>query len=139
MYFVCIFFTDKGVLTVDQVDHQHRDAEMIHSASEPQALNCEETMEDLFNKTLPTEILENVFSLLPHNDLKTVMLVCKRWNMVGESTRLWTWARFRLDLSDFENQAWPDPLGKLEVTRLQAGMLTRGDNPELNFGFCFLS
>ena len=103
---------------------------MIHSASEPQALNCEETMEDLFNKTLPTEILENVFSFLPHNDLKTVMLVCKKWNEVGESPCLWTWARFRLDLSDFENQAWPDPLGKMEVTRLQAGMLTICDNFE---------
>ena len=79
---------------------------------------------DQLAKMLPNEILEKVLGYLSHNDLKRAMLVCRRWREVGQSWRLWTWAQFRLDERDLEDPSWPQPLKKLEVTRLQAGGLT---------------
>ena len=40
-------------------------------------------------------MLERVFIFLPPKDLKTVMLVCKRWNEVASVPKLWTWVVFR--------------------------------------------
>ena len=79
---------------------------------------------DQLAKMLPNEILEKVLGCLSHNDLKRALLVCRRWREVGQSWRLWTWAQFRLDERDLEDPSWPQPLKKLEVTRLQAGGLT---------------
>ena len=79
---------------------------------------------DLLAKMLPNEILEKVLGYLSHNDLKRALLVCRRWREVGQSWRLWTWAQFRLDERDLEDPSWPQPLKKLQVTRLQAGGLT---------------
>ena len=79
---------------------------------------------DQLAKMLPNEILEKVLGYLSHNDLKRALLVCRRWREVGQSWRLWTWAQFRLDERDLEDPNWPQPLKKLEVTRLQAGGLT---------------
>jgi len=40
---------------------------------------------------LPEEIMVTIFSLLPPQDLKSVMLVCKSWMSMGEDPSLWTW------------------------------------------------
>ena len=45
----------------------------------------------LINRVLPPEMLEKIFSHLSHEDLNTVMLVCKTWNKVGEAPSLWSW------------------------------------------------
>ena len=39
---------------------------------------------------LPTEMLLETFQLLSFEDLKTVMLVCRRWRKIGEMLRLWS-------------------------------------------------
>ena len=41
--------------------------------------------------TLPAEMLERVFHLLPPGDLKAVVLVCRWWREVGEAPWLWAW------------------------------------------------
>eukprot|EP00092_Neocalanus_flemingeri_P010344 GFUD01011142.1.p1 GENE.GFUD01011142.1~~GFUD01011142.1.p1 ORF type:complete len:329 (+),score=72.57 GFUD01011142.1:200-1186(+) len=51
----------------------------------------------LINSMLPPEIFERIFQLLPPQDLKMVMLVCKRWKEVGEVPGLWSWASFCLN------------------------------------------
>ena len=47
------------------------------------------------NAILPSEMIEQIFCFLPHRDLKTVVLVCKRWRKVGESPNLWTWVSLK--------------------------------------------
>ena len=42
-------------------------------------------------ETIPAEMLERIFRLLPPRDLKTVVLVCRRWRRLGEAPRLWAW------------------------------------------------
>ena len=37
----------------------------------------------------PAELLQLIFSYLPLGDLKSAVLVCKRWNDVGERSKLW--------------------------------------------------
>jgi len=49
---------------------------------------------------LPAEILIEIFSLLSSTDLKSVVLVCKQWMMVGETPTLWTWAMVTLKSRD---------------------------------------
>jgi len=49
---------------------------------------------------LPEEILIEIFSLLSPSDLKSVVLVCKQWRMVGETPTLWTWAMVTLKSRD---------------------------------------
>ena len=41
--------------------------------------------------TLPAEMLERVFNLLPPRDLKAVVLVCRWWREVAEAPWLWAW------------------------------------------------
>ena len=36
-------------------------------------------------------MLDKIFLLLPPRDLKTAVLVCRRWRNVGRSPRLWPW------------------------------------------------
>ena len=61
------------------------------------------------NSTLPAEVLERIFKLLPNRDLKVVVgnihemkqkrssqknvqvRVCRRWRDVGEQPGLWSW------------------------------------------------
>jgi len=92
-------------------------------------MEIQETIHDAdqLAKMLPNEILEKVLGYLSHNDLKRALLVCRRWREVGQIWRLWTWAQFRLDEKDLEDPSWPQPLKKLQVTRLQAGGLTLSD------------
>ena len=49
----------------------------------------------LINRALPPELLEKIFSYLPHKDLNNVMLVCKTWNDIGEAPALWSWFKIR--------------------------------------------
>ena len=42
-------------------------------------------------------MLQKVFSFLSPPDLKTSVLVCKRWAEVGEVPGLWSWATFTVD------------------------------------------
>ena len=41
-------------------------------------------------RMLPMEMLERVCMLLRPKDLKTVMLVCKKWNVAGSVPKLWS-------------------------------------------------
>ena len=49
------------------------------------------------NALLPEEMLRKVFSFLSPPDLKTSVLVCKRWAEVGQAPGLWTWVTFTVD------------------------------------------
>ena len=53
-------------------------------------------MEEI-NALLPDEMLQKVFSFLSPLDLKTSVLVCKRWAEVGEAPGLWSWVTFTVD------------------------------------------
>ena len=51
------------------------------------------------NTVLPLEMLEKIFWLLPARDLKTVVLVCKRWKEAADNPKLWTYSvKFTYDL-----------------------------------------
>ena len=49
------------------------------------------------NAFLPEEMLQRVFSFLSPPDLKTSVLVCKRWAEVGQAPGLWTWVTLTVD------------------------------------------
>jgi len=51
---------------------------------------------------LPVEILEMIFHLLSPNDLKTAVMVCRRWREVGESPRLWSWVFLILNRRNYD-------------------------------------
>jgi len=46
---------------------------------------------------LPDEVLEEVFRLLSPTDLKSVVMVCRRWREVGEVPALWSWVRVEVN------------------------------------------
>ena len=51
------------------------------------------------NTVLPLEMLEKIFWFLPARDLKTVVLVCKRWKEAADNPKLWTYSvKFTYDL-----------------------------------------
>ena len=67
------------------------------------------------NSTLPAEVLERIFKLLPHSDRKVVVgkkhcellkityvqvRVCRRWRDVGEQPGLWTWVVISVHLGN---------------------------------------
>ena len=69
------------------------------------------------NSTLPAEVLERIFKLLPHRDRKEVVgktletkttklpktvqvRVCRRWRDVGEQPGLWTWVVISVHLGN---------------------------------------
>merc|ERR1719186_1228723 len=54
-----------------------------------------------------------IFQLLPPQDLKMVVLVCKRWRDMGEDPSLWTWCLVRYKAGKRSD------LDKLSVRRLQ--------------------
>ena len=66
-------------------------------------------------ETVPAEMLERIFRLLPHRDLKAVVLVCRRWKQVGEAPRLWAWVVLTVTV---ENISYMPKV--LEARRLQA-------------------
>ena len=66
-------------------------------------------------ETVPAEMLERIFRLLPHKDLKTVVLVCRRWRQVGEAPRLWAWVVLTVTRENISYMP-----GLLEARRLQA-------------------
>ena len=39
---------------------------------------------------LPVEMLLGIFELVSYEDLKNVVLVCRRWREIGETQRLWS-------------------------------------------------
>ena len=39
----------------------------------------------------PAEVLEHIFKQLEPRDLKSAVLVCRRWREIGEVPKLWTW------------------------------------------------
>ena len=49
-------------------------------------------------------ILENVFSHLSPRDIKTAALVCRTWRQVVEIPRYWTWAKVRINSSNFQER-----------------------------------
>ena len=73
-------------------------------------------------RMLPMEMLERVFRLLCPNDLKTVMLVCKRWNEAGSVPKLWSWVVFKInDLGHDNDVEHPEfLLEMIRLPRLQA-------------------
>ena len=52
------------------------------------------------NDVLPEEMLEEIFRLLTPDQLKTAVMVCKRWAEVGQAPILWTWASITIGESD---------------------------------------
>ena len=59
---------------------------------------------------LPEEMMVRIFHLLPHEDLKKVMMVCKVWKDMVEDQTLWTWLEVKLNSKeDFQ---------KLDIQRL---------------------
>ena len=70
------------------------------------------------NSTLPAEVLERIFKLLPNRDLKVVVgkntwngndknnrktfqvRVCRRWRDVGEQPGLWSWVVINVHLGN---------------------------------------
>jgi len=56
-------------------------------------LNSKQKRKNQINKLLPVEILLKLFTLLPPRDLKSVVLVCKKWKDVGDDPYLWMWAK----------------------------------------------
>ena len=55
---------------------------------------------NLINSWLPAEILEKVFRILPPRDLRTVVLVCRRWKEVAEAPSLWSWVSLTVDTTN---------------------------------------
>ena len=53
----------------------------------------EEEMEEGPITHMPPEILDVIFSILPHKDLCTAMAVCSLWNSIGG--RPYMWAKYR--------------------------------------------
>ena len=66
--------------------------------------------------TIPTGVWFIIFSLLPMQDLKEVMLTCKLFNFIGEMATLWknvVLSRQKLSTSDVDNELKLLRMGKL--------------------------
>ena len=68
------------------------------------------------NKCLPSEVLHFIFAMLPCDDLKKVLFVCRRWREVGEAAILW--AGMELNISKYKKSI-PQLLdcGRLSLVR----------------------
>ena len=62
---------------------------------------------------LPYEIVMKILKLLPADDLKTAVLVCRRWRYLGEDPVLWTWCKVSYKAGCLTE------MGKLSTRRLQ--------------------
>ena len=58
---------------------------------------------ELINTWLFPEILRHIFLLLPPEDLKSAVLVCKMWKELGEEAYLWRWAMVTVNNDNVEN------------------------------------
>ena len=54
---------------------------------------------------LPSELLYLAFRLLPPRDLKTAVLVCRRWREVGQAQGLWAWVLLRVTRENMATMA----------------------------------
>ena len=54
---------------------------------------------------LPDEILLRIFEYLSYKQLKQVVLVCKRWRMIGETPTLWS--DFPLSVTNWNMSVMP--------------------------------
>jgi len=43
------------------------------------------------NTVLPAEMLQRIFRVLPPEDLKVAVTVCRLWRDIGSQGTLWTW------------------------------------------------
>ena len=66
-------------------------------------LNSIQKRKNLINKMLPVEILLKIFMILQPQDLKSVVLVCKRWKEVGDDPYLWMWAMVTVKKDSLED------------------------------------
>ena len=67
--------------------------------------------------TIPTEVWFIIFSLLPVQDLKEVMLTCKLLYSIGEMVTLWknvVLSRQKLSKSDVDNELQLLRMGRFE-------------------------
>ena len=64
------------------------------------------------NTLQPPEMLCHVFGLLPPEDLKNVVLVCRLWREVGEEPELWSWVIFRVSRGNLSTMPHPCPKGR---------------------------
>jgi len=62
---------------------------------------------------LPYEIVMRILKLLPADDLKTAVLVCRKWRYLGEDPTLWTWCKVSY------KAGCSTEMGKLSIRRLQ--------------------
>ena len=72
-----------------------------------------ETLGESEMDVLPAEMMMRILQLLPPEDLKMVVLVCRKWRDMGEDPSLWTWCQVRYKAGSKSH------LQKLTVRRLQ--------------------
>jgi len=70
---------------------------------------------------LPDKVLLRVFSYLSHQDMMKNSVVCKKWRMIGQDSRLWGFVSLRPEISGLwiQNQ---DMLLKLIATRFSTNL-----------------
>ena len=62
-------------------------------------------MSQLNINDMPNEILYRIFQKLTPQDLKTAVLVCRSWRVIGEDPRLWARAVVTIYSNDFDKLA----------------------------------
>ena len=75
---------------------------------------------NLINDWLPAEMLERVFRMLPPRDLRTVVLVCRRWKEVAEKPFLWSWVSLAVDTTNLAHMPGLLRGRLLRVTEMRA-------------------
>jgi len=81
---------------------------------------------------LPAELMTMIFQMLPPEDRKSIMLVCKAWMKVGGYPRLWSWSvitiNSKLDFHKLKAQR-VQLIQKIKVKRCEH-LLNTGDCPK---------
>ena len=65
-------------------------------------------------------MLERVFRMLPPRDLRTVVLVCRRWKEVAEKPFLWSWVSLAVDTTNLAHMPGLLRGRLLRVTEMRA-------------------
>ena len=102
-----------------------------------------------YTRVLPPEMIYSIFCLLSPQDMRTVMLVCRRWREVGQDCRLWSWVRIVINQDNIETMSEIldctrlRMLGHLELRRmtddiLESVLRLRGIQT-LKIGWCDLT
>jgi len=102
----------------ERMEEERKMKEELEIGKEKKKIGQYENMveKERMEAVLPAEMLERVFRLLPPQDLKTVVLVSRRWREVGEAPALWSWVPWFYVME--ENIGYmPEVLGS---SRLQA-------------------